>query len=150
VVLENISRYDQYRKQYDSVHSVSICITVSFFNIYYIDKVFEYFEQRGWQIHFNMAHLPQHINLKIIPPQVKQAIKEKLLRSTSQKFLQEVASILTYMDQTLEPTNTWDYKKSLWSELVRITNELDITRGQSFSETFPEFYNLVSPHWVQE
>ena len=96
-----------------------------------------------------MAHLPQHINLKIIPQQVKQAIKEKLLRSTSQLFLQEVASILTYMDETLEP-NTWDYKKPLWSELVRITDELDITREQSFSETFPEFYNLVSPFWTQE
>ena len=150
VVLENISRYDQYRKQYDPVHAVSICITVSFFNIYYIDKVFEYFEQRGWNIHFNMAHLPEHINLKIIPQPVKQAIKEKLLRSTSQLFLQEVASIITYMDETMESTNTWDYKKSVWSELVRITNELDITRGQSFSETFPEFYNLVSPFWVQE
>jgi len=148
VVLENISRYDQYRKQY-LINPVAICITVSFFNIYYIDEVFEYFEQRGWLVHFNMAHLPQHINLKIIPPPVKQAIREKLLRSTSRKFLREVASILTYMDETLEP-NAWDYKKSLWSELVRITTELDVIREQNFSNTFPEFYNLVSPFWVQE
>jgi MoaA/NifB/PqqE/SkfB family radical SAM enzyme len=148
VVLENISRYDQYRKQY-LINPVSICITVSFFNIYYIDEVFEYFEQRGWLVHFNMAHLPQHINLKIIPQPVKQAIREKLLRSTSHKFLQEVASILTYMDETLEP-NAWDYEKSLWSELVRITTELDVIREQNFAHTFPEFYNLVSPFWIQE
>ena len=148
VVSENISRYEQYKKE-DVSRLVSICITVSFFNIYYIDEIFQYFEQRGWHIHFNMAHLPQHTNLKIIPPQVKTAIIKKLLQSRSQKFLQEIAPILSYMNETLTP-NAWDYNKPLWSELVRITTELDVIREQSFSETFPEFYNLVSPFWMQE
>lgn len=148
VVVENIDRYNQFKKQFQQ-HNVSICITVSFFNIYYIDEIYEYFEQRGWHMHFNMAHLPQHINLKIIPLEVKQAIKEKLLQSKSQRFLQEVAPVLTYMDETLE-ANPWDYNKPLWSELVRITNELDVSRKQNFQETFPEFYNLVSPFWEQE
>jgi len=149
VVSANIDRYDKLKSQNEARHNVSICITISFFNIYYLDEIFEYFEQRDWHIHFNMAHLPQHVNIKIIPQEVKQAIKEKLLRSTSQQFLHEIAPILTYMDETLEP-NIMAYKKSLWSELVRIADELDVIRKQNFKETFPEFYNLVSPFWVQE
>lgn len=148
VVLENINRYDQFKKEY-AQHTVSICITVSFFNIYYIDEIFEYFEQRGWVVHFNMAHLPQHVNIKVMPEKVKQAVKTKLLQSKSQLFLQNVQPIIAYMDESIEP-RLWEYNIPIWPELVRITNELDVLRKQNFQETFPEFYNLVKEFWTTE
>lgn len=148
VVSDNIQRYENLNRSFPQ-HSVSICITVSIFNIYYLDEIYQYFESRGWHMHFNMAHLPQHVNIKIIPEPVKQKIKEKLLSSPSENFKREFNQILGYLNETLVP-NEVDYKKPLWEEFETITNELDSIRKQKFSTTFPEFYNLLSEYWSKE
>ena len=146
VVLTNFNRYKEFANTYYQ-HPVSVCITVSMFNIYYIDEIFEYFENQ-LNTHFNMAHMPLHVSIKALPTQVKQRIREKLLQSKSEKFLREVAPILSYMDEELSIQQTnYHYPNGVWPEVVRSTTELDQLRKQSFKDTFPEFFAILEPYW---
>lgn len=148
VVAENLKRYQEFRDQYEGTHPVSICITVSFLNIYYLNEIAEYFHD--WYIHFNMAHQPQHVSIKALPREVKEKIKEKFSSSTDPKFASMIRPVLDYMDQDFEndPFSKL-YKNGVWAELVRSTNELDRIRNQDFAKTFPEFYQLIEPYFTR-
>jgi hypothetical protein len=148
VVAANLERYRQFQTAY-SQHAVSICITVSLFNIYYVDEIFNYFDQSGWWAHFNLAHMPLHVSIKALPVPVKQIIKEKLLKNPSKVFQERISPVLNYMDQELTASEiSWHgYANGVWPEVVRSTNELDVLRQESFKDTFPEFYNILGPYF---
>lgn len=148
VVIANLEHYKQFQINHTS-HSVSICVTVSLFNIYYVDEIFNYFNQSGWQVHFNLAHLPLHVSIKALPVLVKKIIREKLLKNPSSTFQRAIAPVLSYMDQELTTSEVSrnGYVNGVWPEVVRSTNELDCLRQESFKNTFPEFYNIIEPYF---
>jgi MoaA/NifB/PqqE/SkfB family radical SAM enzyme len=148
VVIANLERYRQFQTAH-SHHAVSICVTVSLFNIYYVDEIFNYFDQSGWRLHLNLAHMPLHVSIKALPVPVKQIIKEKLLKNSSTVFQELITPVLSYMDQelTLSETEWHGYVNGVWPEVVRSTNELDVLRQESFRDTFPEFYNIIGPYF---
>lgn len=146
VVLANFEQYKEFSKQYTQ-HPVSVCITVSIFNIYYLDEIYAYFENQ-LNTHFNMAHMPLHVSIKALPRPVKEIIKEKITRRGSEQYLRDLAPILSYMDEELTVEQTgYHYPQGVWSEVVRSTNELDMLRKQSFKDTFPEFYTILEPYF---
>lgn len=150
VTIANLDRYREFEQQHQHRHCVNICITVSLFNIFYLDEIFNYFEERNWHTHFNLAHMPLHVSIKALPKQVKKTIKEKLLKNTSVRFRQEVESILCYMDEELSVEQTsYQYPNGIWFEVVRSTNELDLLRKENFAETFPEFYTILEPYFKE-
>lgn len=97
VVSKNLERYKKFSNT-NTRHSVEICITISLFNIYYVDEIFNYFEQSGWKVHFNLAHMPLHVSIKALPESVKEIIKEKLLTNPSERFQEIIEPVLSYMD----------------------------------------------------
>ena len=144
VVVANIDKYAQFQRQFGQ-HSVSICITVSNLNIYYIDEIWQYFNERGMggAVHFNLAHHPFHINLKTIPAPVRQQVTEKLLTNKdpikNAAYLREVQYVVDYMNNV----EFSEEERTSWKEFVRITRELDVRRKQDFATTFPEYYQLL-------
>jgi MoaA/NifB/PqqE/SkfB family radical SAM enzyme len=145
VVADNLKKYSDFKNQYPQ-HSVSICITVSIFNMYYLDEIFDYFNRQKWNIHFNLAHMPLHVNIKALPPGVREIIKNKLLRSTSTAFLSNIAPIISYMEEELQGNQNLNgraYKHGAWNEFLRSVVELDQLRNQDFKSTFPEFAKLL-------
>jgi hypothetical protein len=147
----NLDLYYQFGEQYKDQHHISICITVSIYNIYYLDEIFTYFGQQfDNQInrHFNFAHMPYHVNLKVLPGDVKQKISEKLLSCADPEFLSQVRPVISYMNETMtrEQLDTHYKNLDVWEEFIRSTWELDQLRSQNFAETFLEFYSLLKPH----
>lgn len=151
VVFNNLDRYKHFKQTHENHHhSVSICITVSLFNIYYLDEIFDYFHNRGWNTHFNLAHMPLHVNIKSLPQEVKYVIKEKLIKNHSERFQQDIAPILRYMDEELNLSQTnyhRSYPKGVWAEVIRSITELDRLRKENFAETFPEWYTVLAPYF---
>ena len=135
-VKPNLDKYYQFQKSYPH-HCVSICVTVSITNMFYLDEIWDYFARDGWLVHFNLAHLPNHVNLKCIPKHAKETIKNKLLSSNDKNFIEKVSSIISYMMDDQE------WPSQHWKEFVRVTQELDIRRNQDFAEFFPEFYSVI-------
>lgn len=149
VVVANMERYYEYQRQYDH-HTLCICITVSNLNVYYIDEIWEYFESKNINIHYNIAHQPFHINLKTIPAATRQQVTEKLLNNKDSKknesYLQSVQPVIDYMNNVTDSQE----EKTGWKDFVRITSELDIRRKQNFATTFPEYYQLLKEFIVPE
>lgn len=140
VIKENIQRYMSWKKNYDH-HHVNACITISILNIFYLDDLVRYFDDINLHWHFNMAHLPEWVNINCIPKDIKQQITAKLISSyDSARYQQEILSVLAYMNDHT-PDNAGHY----WSEFLRSTIHLDRRRQQSFVETFPEFHGLIEP-----
>jgi MoaA/NifB/PqqE/SkfB family radical SAM enzyme len=142
-ISSNIEKYDNFKKQYMGKHNVSICITVSILNMYYVDEIWKYFQDRGWHCHFNIAHMPRHVNVKAIPEHAKKQIENKLSQYHDKTFQRNVAPLVSYMNEPI-------LKDGDWEEFIRVTNGLDARRKQKFASTFPEFYDIIKNDWPQE
>lgn len=127
---------------------VSVVITVSYLNVYYLDSIYEYFKNKGVYVHFNLAHTPLHVNIKALPPEVKKIVINKLRLNSNEEFQQQITPVIEYLEQDfVHDTFAKKYDQSVWKEMIRITNELDKIRDQDFKTTFPEFWEIVKPYW---
>ena len=142
VVDQNLKLYQAFDVEFQH-QSVSACITVSIFNIFYLDEIYTHLSNR-FHSHFNMAHMPYNINIKILPDEIKQIIIDKFSKSTNQQFKKTVEPVLAYMTEPL--VMNYPTQVNQWDEFVRATWELDQLRSQNFATTFPEFYNLLKPY----
>jgi MoaA/NifB/PqqE/SkfB family radical SAM enzyme len=144
VIQENIAKYMSWKKNYYH-HHLNACITISIFNIFYLDQLVKYFDDIGLYWHFNMAHLPEWVNINCIPEGVKHQITDKLRSSYHDaRYQQEISSVLTYMNETRSQNPVHH-----WNEFVRSTIELDARRKQNFAQTFPEFYSLIQDDFLR-
>lgn len=131
-----------------NIIGVSVVITVSYLNVYYLERIYEYFKSKDVHVHFNMAHTPLHVSVKALPDPVKKIVTNQLLDSTNTNFLQDVQPVIEYLNQDFAyDAFAKKYDQSIWKEMVRITNELDTIRDQDFKTTFPEFWEIVKPYW---
>lgn len=151
-VLPVVDNYLEFAR-HSQRHAFNIVLTVSIFNIWYLDQLWDFWHTYTKQkigiplpMHFNIAHLPDHINIKCLPKEVKPTIKQKLLTYLDQEYQNNVSGVINYLMIDFE---TADQQRH-WQEFERVTQELDGLRQQSFSETFPEFYNLLRPHLRSE
>lgn len=124
----------------DKIMHLSVCVTFSIFNIYYLDELFEFFDSQGYRVNFNEAHTPDNICVKILPNDVKQKVAEKLLRSSNPSFIERIKPIIGYM---MEPRHDPETQDKFYQEFFRATRVLDERRKQDFASTFPEYYELI-------
>jgi hypothetical protein len=102
------------------------------YNILYLGEIEQYFKTRGIGYFFNMVHHPQHINVRVLPNEVKQHVRTHLAGTGHQ-----IASILDFMDMPL------DNQSELWAKFWSTTKKLDLLRKQDLAQTFPEFYDVI-------
>lgn len=130
-----------------------VCVTINCLNIYYLDEIFDFFAPMRISINFNMLHLPYHLNVKILPPEVKAAIAAKLrayqfdatdMSPWQRKYWIDILPvIIDFMNGPAEDQER--YMKALHY----YTRGLDRTRNQDFATTLPEFAALMRPWFDQ-
>ena len=130
-VEKNLDRYQELVRQHSNIN-MCVCVTVCAYNILYLGEIEQYFKTRGIGYFFNMVHHPQHINVRVLPDQVKAQVRTHLAGAGHQ-----VASILDFMDMPL------DNQSELWAKFWSTTKKLDLLREQDLAETFPEFYDVI-------
>lgn len=143
-VLVNLERYKNFAIG-NPLHYVNICVTVSVINVFYLDEIWQWFQNnlnrpRPFHLHFNLAHLPWHINLKILPDYAKQQIHSKLSAFNDPEFQNAVLPVMSYMNS--HDISHHDSDKYL-VDFFRITKELDDRRGQDFKRYFPEMWQIL-------
>lgn len=109
---------------------VTICITVSLLNIYYLPEYMDFFHQRGWTVGTNLVHSPEHLNMCIADDATKRAVKDKL------SSRRELHDVLRFLDR--DPDH-----ESCLSKFFEITRAYDRIRGQTYPDTFPEFAAIL-------
>ena len=76
-----------------------------------------------------MVHYPEYYSIKILPPQIKEKIKEKI---TSKKF----DFVINYMDQTNSDEFVFD-------TTIKWIKSVDKLRNQNFSTLRSEFAEFL-------
>lgn len=128
-VLDNIKKY----KSIPNIN-LSITITVSIYNIWYINQIVEYFNKLNINSSINILHNPEHFCIKNLPDDIKNTISTHLA-ATKQHHL--IENIINFMN---EPGT------NLVAQFFDFTNTYDQLRNQQFQNTFPEMYNLIKTY----
>ena len=117
---------------------LSICISVSVFNVYNFLETFEYYAGKGLGIYINMVH--DHHGIKIIPPEIKQEIIQHLMSYESKfnniQWQKEREMICNHLKSST-------YDPILWKNFLHETKIRDAFRKESFKETFVEYNQLI-------
>lgn len=135
----NFDRWTALRKLNNNIQ-LGVIVTVSTFNIYYLDEIFDYFNNIGFNIGLNEAHKPDNICAKFLPIDAKHTIAAKLRSSQNESFINRLEPIISYMMGSRTDSETG---KDHWNEFIRATQEIDVRRKENFAETFPELYSLI-------
>jgi sulfatase maturation enzyme AslB (radical SAM superfamily) len=127
-IQENLHRYQQLN---NASIKVSICITVSLLNVYYLPEYLDYFRSQGWHVGTNLVHGPDHLNMRIADPATKSAILDKL---SGHAELDDICKFIQL---------DWHDAQSDIEKFFDITRSYDRIRGESYTEVFPEFAKIL-------
>lgn len=126
----NLKKYQDLGKLYPSIN-IGITITVSLYNIYYLPETISYYEGLGFNCGINVLHTPAHMNMRIAPPKLKDAISNKLSDS-------RYASLVKLLYTDIENS------KELYKEFLESLEKIDTLRNQRYKDYFPEMAQLLN------
>jgi len=123
-------------KNIPSIH-LDICYTVGIFNIYYMEEIFEWREKfnKDLPVYFNHVYTPPHYSCKVLPKKVKEKIVEKYKDDNRPDIQSSVKYCLDV-----------DYDEKELERFYSTVKFSDEFRGESFKETFPEFYDILKTY----
>jgi len=108
-------------------------ITVTSMNVYDLpDLIINLKEQLGLDPFLIIAGHPEYFSIKNIPPRVANKIVDHLTTFE----LEELQPIITALKNTVDNSPYWELFK-------QVTQMVDKYRNESFSDTFPKYYNLL-------
>lgn len=107
----------------------TICTTVNMHNIYYLPELIQWAKEQKIYYWFNILHEPLHYNIRILPPEIKKKVGEKL------KGISELEPILNFMNDGYIP----EHYKYFFAN----TRERDKIRNERYQLVFPEFYKIM-------
>jgi len=138
--LHNIKMFKEYAIKHKVNINLRVYTTVSILNVYYLKELFAEIKKLDLQIVLNMVHYPHHYAITIVPDEVKDLFKEKLLSIDTEGILHKespaIQNVINFMYG--EPVNP-----GLLKTFFEKTHIHDEYRAESFQETFPEFYELI-------
>jgi organic radical activating enzyme len=133
IVDENVRKFKEYFDNYDNVDML-ITNTITPLNIYDVDKNSkELSEKYGLGILTNIVVTPEY-DIRHLPIPVKQMLIERTADMQVVNFLKHVIP-------------GCDIE---WPKFCRVTDKLDQLRNQSFSKTFPKWWEILEPYWVKQ
>jgi sulfatase maturation enzyme AslB (radical SAM superfamily) len=126
VVFENLEKFKQISKKYKNI-TMHIITTVTPLNVLHISRIKQKLNQH-LPTHLNIVTSPGEYDIRHIPLPVRKVIAK------------QNPIVATFIMQTVPGCDIH------WSKFWQHTKDLDRLRGQSFEDTFPEFYELIKPY----
>lgn len=139
----NIELYKDLQTRLPNV-SVAVCVTVCALNVLYIGQLFEYFCQKGMTVFTNLVHIPEYLNIRCLPNDVKSQIVQHLQQE--RPIPQYARLFLTQIANFMQMPHADSHRH--WMDFCRKTDQIDHLRSQEFQTTFPEMWQLAKPHWT--
>jgi MoaA/NifB/PqqE/SkfB family radical SAM enzyme len=127
LVFDNLEKFKQIRRQYCNI-KLHINITVTPLNVFNITKIKDNLTNRGFLTGLNMVTAPDEYDIRHIPLSVRKIIAKNN------------PSVAKFIMQTVPGCDVY------WPKFWKLTKDLDQLRGQSFEDTFPEFYELIKSY----
>lgn len=127
LLFDNLEKFKQIHQQYHNIN-LAINITVSPINVFDITKIRTNLTKHRLPTGLNLVTSPGEYDIRHIPLPVKKIIANRN------------PSVADFIMQTVPGCDTY------WPKFWQHTKDLDQLRGQSFEDTFPEFYKLIEPY----
>jgi sulfatase maturation enzyme AslB (radical SAM superfamily) len=139
LLLENLKKYQELSLKCSGIE-LTVCITVSLLNVYYLPEFVNFFHQLGITCGINIVHRPDYLNMRIAPSAVKQKIIDKLENSQYilKEFKEHISSTINFL--SLGHNNSQQLMQEFWE----FTNKYDSLRKESYADVFPEFYEILT------
>lgn len=128
-VFDNLQRFVELAKSNTNI-TIAVTITISSYNIFYVDDTIEYFKNLGIPISINLVTKPELYDIRHLP----QSVKNLLLTHVKNEVL------LSALRQTIPGCDIE------WPKFCQELSIIDDIRKQSFADTFPEWYEILKPH----
>jgi radical SAM protein with 4Fe4S-binding SPASM domain len=128
VIQENISKFIELRKIHSNLF-LTLCPTVSSFNVYYLADYLEWAKTLGIYTYYNILHYPPSHSIKNLPDKLKEIVSARL---THKDF--DIVKNFLHLSRDND---------TLINEFISKNEELDQFRQQDFKTTFGEWGNLV-------
>jgi MoaA/NifB/PqqE/SkfB family radical SAM enzyme len=126
LVFDNLKKFKQASKNYKNI-TLGICITITPLNAWRMANIKKNLNQY-LPAYFNIVTSPGEYDIRHIPLPVRKVIAK------------QNPSIAKFIMQTVPGCDIY------WPKFWQHTKALDQLRGQSFEDTFPEFYELIKPY----
>lgn len=138
-VKRNMDHARQFRLDNNNM-SISWCVTLSPINIYSLPAIVEEYENNysDFGIYLNLVHTPEHFNISILPPEVKEFITTHLTNSLTDSLCvkYQLPGILGFM-------NNGRYNKEQFRSFAEYIDKHDQYRSENFEKTFGEYAKFV-------
>ena len=138
---ENVNRWYMHNLENPENTKLSICMTLSPMNIFYMDRMFDYVDRINEKyssdklsLYLNLVHRPEYYNISYLPDYFKTAVTEKYKDIHHRNWL--LQGIIQFM-------NNGSHDEEIWKQFKYYTKAGDEYRNQSFKEFFPEVYQLM-------
>ena len=128
VILENINKFKDLAKAHKNIW-LTLCPTVSIFNVYYLPEYLGWAKETGIWIHFNLLHYNPCYSIKNLPDMLKEIVLTRIPH-------EEFNEIRKFLKLRCEDSN-------LINEFISNTENFDSIRQQSFKDTFGIWADLI-------
>ena len=130
-VIENSTKFKEIIKQYDNIN-MAITTTITPLNVFYIDSIIEELTSMfELPVKANLVTTPEY-DIRHLPVPIKNYLINNLFTS----------NVVNFLKQTIPGCDIE------WPKFCQATDKLDQLRGQSFSKTFPQWWDMLEPYWV--
>jgi MoaA/NifB/PqqE/SkfB family radical SAM enzyme len=137
LILSNLEKYQKFFSKFKNIH-MGIALCINNLNIYDSGEIFKKLSIYGLPVSLNIVYTPDEYDIRILPPQVKQAIIEKLADVDFKSY----TGLTEYLLQDVVDSD--QHFKKFW----QVTKDLDEFRNQSFEKTFSEYYSHLKPYII--
>ena len=127
-IQDNISKFLELRKNNSNLF-LTLCPTVSSFNIYYLTDYLQWSKSLGIFTYYNILHYPPSHSVKNLPDKLKEIVAERL---TAKEF--NIVKNFLHLSRDND---------SLIKQFISKNEELDKFRQQDFKTTFGEWGQLI-------
>jgi hypothetical protein len=130
------SEWDTIINNLDKIQSypwieASVCQTVSWMNVYYINDFIKYMRSRNLHVHLNYVYDPEFLSLKALPVHLKQIVLDRCTDLNEWELNSLRSQFIDQPDMTV------------FRQGVEYNNWLDNNNRTSFAKVFPEWYEIL-------
>ncbi|MBK8698403.1 MAG: hypothetical protein IPN29_02165 [Saprospiraceae bacterium] len=145
-VVANMKRYIKHGGYtFDHTIECKICCSVTNMNIYYFPQYFEFMNKEfpGLPVFWNLIYEPWQFSIELLPNPVKEIIRNQLQNFVKTTYKIEegrtktIENLITFLNNTIEKDFSGFFTK---------IEAHDKFRQESFKDTFPEFWEVISAY----
>jgi MoaA/NifB/PqqE/SkfB family radical SAM enzyme len=135
--------------------NLRLCFTtaVQIYNLHHLPEILRYCDAHDIDVHTHFLVGPRYLNVLVLPPVARQAAVEQLRDYLNEKGVRAInRASVEYMITFLTQTAGSHYQDE-FDRFVKFTNDLDVSRNQSFRRSYPrlvEWFSQASQVWTEE